>query len=274
MRLALPDGLIYAAAVGAILTACLALRERVDAPGAPPPVPGLGQTPIAPNSPFAADRVLAATAKTETRSGTAFSVGDGGLWLTARHVIEGCGQVGVVVAEGRGVAARVVARQGDLALLSTEGGAPALPLAAPASLRLGEQLFHPGFPQGGAGEVASRLMGRESLAQRGRGAAPQPVITLVEDGRTEGLKGALAGLSGAPVLDGDGAVVGVTLAQAPRRGRLYAATPQAVSRILTTAHAPPAPAAAGAAFTADNYGRAADELRRDLRVVQVVCLAR
>jgi len=270
----LPDGLIYAAVVVGLLWLAHGRREREDAPSAPPTPPGLAQTPIDPASPFAADRVSPVNRFAETASGTAFSVGGQGLWLTARHVIDACGQVGVVVAEGRGVAARVVARQGDLALLSTEGGAPALPLAAPASLRLGEQLFHPGFPQGGAGEVASRLMGRESLAQRGRGAAPQSVITLVEDGRTEGLKGALAGLSGAPVLDGDGAVVGVTLAQAPRRGRLYAATPQAVSRILTTAHAPPAPAAAGAAFTADNYGRAADELRRDLRVVQVVCLAR
>jgi len=273
MRLALPDGLIYAAAVGAILTACLALRERVDAPGAPPPVPGLGQTPIAPNSPFAADRVLAATAKTETRSGTAFSVGDGGLWLTARHVIEGCGQVGVVVAEGRGVAARPVAWRGDLVVLRTEGGAPALPLALAATPGHGQQVFHPGFPQGAPGEAASRLLGRQSLRSPVRGGSKAEVLAWAQNGRTEGLKGSLAGLSGAPVLDANGRVLGVTLAESPRRGRLFSSTPQAVLAVLRAAGVKPAATATGAPLSTESYGRAADDLRRELRVVQVVCLA-
>jgi hypothetical protein len=72
------------------------------------------------------------------------------------------------------------------------------------------------------------------------------------------------------VLNAAGQVVGVALAQAPLRGRIYAATPQAISVLLAAARVVPARTGA-APISADNQGRAADALRRDLRVVQVVC---
>ncbi|HEY2661491.1 MAG TPA: serine protease [Caulobacteraceae bacterium] len=272
MRLQLPDGLIYAVVVGGLLVASIAWRGSANAPSTPPPVPGLGQTPIASFSPFAADRVLPATPKTETAAGTAFSIGDAGLWLTARHVIDGCDQIGVVVAEGRGVAASIAARRGDLAVLRTEGGAPALPLA-PSAPRAGQQVFHPGFPQGAPGEVASQLLGRQTLRVHGRGVAAAEVLAWAENGRTDGLRGSLAGLSGAPVLDATGRVVGVTLAESPRRGRLYSSTPRDVREMLSLARAPTAGASGAQPLSVDSYGRAADDLRRQLRVVQVVCLA-
>ena len=80
-----------------------------------------------------------------------------------------------------------------------------------------------------------------------------------------------AGLSGAPALDAGGRVVGVTIAESPRRGRIYTTTPAALTEALAAAKA--APFAVGEAITTDNYGRVADGLRRDLRVAQVVCLA-
>jgi hypothetical protein len=116
-------------------------------------------------------------------------------------------------------------------------------------------------------------LGPQTVRSRLRGEPPQALLAWAEVGRTDGLKGTLAGLSGAPAMDGEGRVIGVTLAEAPRRGRIYTTTPGAVRQALAAARVKPATVAAGPPITSDNYGRAADSLRRDVRVAQVVCLA-
>ena len=113
--------------------------------------------------------------------------------------------------------------------------------------------------------------GRDRL-QRMRSAAPESVLAWAEAGRTDGMGADLSGLSGAPVLDSRGDVVGVTLAQAPRRGRIYSSTSEAMRTALREAHLEETPGAAGELITVENYGRAADTYRRQLQVVQVVCL--
>jgi hypothetical protein len=80
-------------------------------------------------------------------------------------------------------------------------------------------------------------------------------------------------MSGAPALDGRGRVVGVAVAESPRRGRLYTTTPEAISAALVSAHARRAPGV-GQPITPDNYGLAADDLRRSLRIAPVVCVAK
>jgi hypothetical protein len=89
-------------------------------------------------------------------------------------------------------------------------------------------------------------------------------------GRTSDLHGPLTGMAGAPVLDGEGRVVGVTLGEARRRGLVLTTTPESLAAAVTgpIAHEP----AVGQPITTENYGRAADTLRRDLRVAQVRCL--
>ena len=269
----LPDWLVYSAVVAALLVAAVGRREKADAPAPPPPVPGEEGLPLAPSSPFDPAVVVEVPGQTEPGSGTAFSVSDSGVWLTARHVVEGCRQAALVVAEGRGVAAKVsLDPDGDAAILTTDGGAPAMPLAIDRPLRRGDRAFHPGFPQGEPGEATSRLLGRENLIVRGRGARTEPVLVWAETGRTDSVRGSLAGLSGAPALDSSGRVIGVTIAEAPRRGRIYTTDPSAIRDALLAAHRKPPTDAAGEAITTDNYGRVADSLRLELRVAQVVCL--
>lgn len=268
-----PRGLIYAGLVAAILAVALLRRERADAPEPPPPIAGAAKLPISPSSPFAPNRVAPVASGAELASGTAFSVGDGGVWLTARHVLAGCRQPAIVVAEGRGVAARLRAVRGDVAVLTTQGGAPSLGLAAARAPSGGQLAFHPGFPQARPGEAASRLLGTQSLRARGRGQRVQRLLAWAEVGRTQGLRGDLAGLSGAPVLDGAGQVVGVTLAWFPRRGRIYSSSPEDMRAVLAAAGVRPGPAVVSEPITTENYGRVADSLRRDLRVARVVCLA-
>jgi serine protease Do len=268
----LPDWLIYAAIVVALLIAAVSRRAHVDAPAAPPPAPAAEGVALGPASPFDPAVVVEVSGKTEPGAGTAFSIASSGTWVTARHVVEGCSRAAIVVARGRGVAAQVtIDPQAETAILTTDGGAPPLPLGLTAGLRRGEQAFHMGFPQGRPGEASSRLIGRENLVVQGRGARTEPVLVWAETGRTDGLKGSLGGLSGAPALDDQGRVVGVTIAEAPRRGRIYTTAPETTARTLAAGGRPPG-APPGEAISPDNYGRVADDLRRNLRVAQVVCL--
>jgi S1-C subfamily serine protease len=269
----LPDWLVYGAVVLALLIAAVGRQERADAPPPPPPVPGEEGLPLGPASPFDPAVVVDVPGKAEPGTGTAFSIADRGVWVTARHVVEGCSKAAIVVAEGRGVEAQVhIDPHSEAAILTTEGGAPPLPLGLAIKLRRGDRAFHPGFPQGSPGEATSRLLGRENLMVRGRGARTEPVLVWAETGRTDGLKGTLAGLSGAPALDNAGRVIGVTVAEAPRRGRIYTTAPETLAATLNSAHENPAAFAVGEQVSVENYGRVADALRRDLRVAQVICL--
>lgn len=268
----LPDWAIYGAAALALLMASLGRRENADAPPAPPPPDAVEGALLGPVTPFDPTVMVESPSPFQPASGTAFSVSADGLWLTARHVVEGCRRTALVVGGGRAVAADVrLAPGADVALLITRGGPLALPVELGAPLREGQRAFHPGYPQGRPGEVTSRLLGRETLRVLGRGARDEPVLAWAEVGRTHGLNGTLAGLSGAPAVDRQGRVVGVTVAEAPRRGRIYTTAPESLAPALDGA-LPPGEYAVGQPVTVDNYGSVADRLRRDLRVAQVVCL--
>lgn len=270
----LPDWLVYAAVVLALLIAAVGRQERTDAPPPPPPPPAGEDGLLDPASPIDPEVVVDVPESAQTGVGTAFSVAESGVWITARHVVDGCKQTALVVGSRRGVAATVsIDPRGEAAVLTTEGGAPPLPLGLKQPLRRGERAFHPGFPQGEPGEASSRLIGRETLVVRGRGARTEPVLVWAETGRTEGLNGSLGGLSGAPALDAAGRVIAVTVAESPRRGRIYTTDPSTVEGALAFAQAQPAAFAVGQAVTPDNYGRIADDLRRELRVAQVLCLS-
>ena len=269
----LPDWLVYLAVVLALLIAAVGRQERADAPPPPPPVAGDEGLPLGPASPFDPSVVVDVPDKAEPGVGTAFSVADTGVWVTARHVVDGCSQTAIMVAEGRGVEAKVrIDPRGEAAILTTEGGAPPLPMGVDQPLRRGDRAYHLGFPQGQPGEATSRLLGRENLVVRGRGARTESVLVWAETGRTDNLKGSLAGLSGSPALDRAGRVVGVTVAESPRRGRIYTTAPETVTSALAATRERASGFAMGEPITIDNYGRVADTLRRDLRVAQVICL--
>lgn len=270
----LPDWAIYTTVVGAILVVSLARREKADAPPAPPPPNAEEGALLGPQAPFDPMKVVAAPGGAlAPLSGTAFAVAAQGRWITAAHVVENCGKAAILLGGGHAIPADVRRfPRGDVALLVSSGGPMALPIAPARSLKVGERAYAPGYPQGAPGEIAVRLLGRETLQLRHRrGEAPQTVLAWAEVGRTENLRGSLAGLSGAPMLDGEGRVVGVTIAERQRRGRIYTTAPEGVRPTLK-AMAPAGEPATGEIITTDNYGRVADGLRRDLRVAQVVCL--
>lgn len=271
----LPDWVVYVAIVVVLLFAALGRNERTDAPPPPPRSSDpLGEA-LGPASPFDPSVVVDVPASTAPAAGTAFSIARSGVWLTARHVVDGCKRVAIVVGPGTGVAVQVrIDPKGEAALLYTEGGSTPLPMALGEPLRRGQRAFHPGFPQGEPGEASSRLLGRENLMVRGPGARTEPVLVWAETGRTDGLEGTLGGLSGAPALDARGRVLGVTIAESPRRGRIYTTAPEVVSAAIAASgrRADATATATGEPITPQNYFYVADDLRRELQIAQVVCL--
>lgn len=268
-----PDWLAYlaAAAVLAILAVGVPWRVLAPKPARAAAQPASGQT-LAPASLF--DPTIWVNAPAAgPGAGTAFSVADSGVWLTARHVVEGCSRTVIVTAPGHGVAAKVVLSDGrETAIIYTRGGAPALPIAPVGELRRGQRAFHPGFPRSRPGEASSELTRRATLVVGGHGLRAEPVLTFVEMQRLPVTRGALTGLSGAPALDASGRVLGVTVAEAPRRRRLYTTTPSSLRAALAQAGVKAA-TSPGEATTGATFGAVADDLRARLSVAEVVCLA-
>jgi serine protease Do len=269
-----PAWLVYIPLLALLLTAAYGRREDADAPPAPPPLAAGEGAVLARASPIDPAVMIRVRARSGPDAGVAFSVADSGVWLTAGKTLAACVHPAVMVGDTEGEVTRVMATPGGpVAVLTTPAGAPALPLAT-GRLRGGEPGYAAGFPRGRPGELALRLLGRATLPQPGRGSPGLPVLAWAEIGRTQGLAGDLPALPGSPVLDGEGRVVGLALAESPRRGLVYSTTPEALAAALAATKAPHAPQAAGAVITPDNYGLAADDLRRALRIAPVACVRR
>ena len=270
-----PDWLIYFAATGAILVAAVSRQEHADTPEAPPPPPGAERVPLGPGSPFDPVSVIRTGVHKGQHRGTAFAIADGGLWLTARSEIAGCDRVALKVAEGRAVTAQVQpGNDPDLAVLRTEGGPPGLPIAAAGPSRNGARAFLVGFPRGTPGEASAMLMTAGRLKSPVRDRPSTPAWIWAETGRTEGMKGNLSGLAGAPVLGADHQVTGMFLRQDQPRARFYALSPDVLARALAQTGARPAAVLPAEPISVANYGRVADDLRRSRQVAQVLCLLR
>jgi S1-C subfamily serine protease len=269
-----PDWLIYLLVVCAIVWVIFQLDDKTFE--APPSSPDSGaDLGVLPPASVFDPEVLVEVGPVSSGVGTAFAIDRAGWWLTARHVVSDCKEVGLIV--GRRLAAPVkmvkISDFTDLALLKTEKAPPALELdTSEDKLRIGQLAFHVGFPQGRKGEAVSRLYGREKLVARGRYNVEEPVLAWAEIGRTGGLRGSLAGISGGPVMDENGRVIGVTIAEAARRGRLYTSSPSTVKRLLETEKLSPK-GEISKQMTRENYGFEADDLRLGRSVVQVVCVA-
>ena len=218
------------------------------------------------------ERVLVQVGDAEDGIGTAFAINKSGAWLTARHVVDGCARVGLAVGDGRMVRVNEVrtSETSDLALLMTDRAPASLPLALDRELRVGEAGYHVGFPQGRSGEASSHLLARSKLVTNGRYKMEEPVLAWAEADRSEGIDGTLSGMSGGPVFDKDGAVIGVTVAESPRRGRIYTAAPDSISHFLEE-QGLVAPGGEAHPLGSSSYVREADRLRDERAVVKVLC---
>ena len=266
----IPDWIVYGLALGVVLWVVFSSPSQDAPPPSPESIRNEGAM-LPPSSAFD-ERVLVQVSAPKNGIGTAFAINQEGQWLTARHVVDGCDEVALLVAPGEYVRARKVSVSArfDLALIETSTSPFPVVLDTQSELRLGTYGYHVGYPQGRPGEAVSRLMARSNLVSKGLRSGSESVLAWAETGRTRGLMGSLGGLSGGPVYDETGRVRGVIIAESPRRGRIYTASPETVARFLSEQEVEllgerPRP------FSPDSYGREADFARRKLQVVKVAC---
>ena len=209
----------------------------------------------------------------EACSGTAFAIDGRGHWLTARHVVEGCGRVALQTGPRQAVRVQAVVShpRADVALLKARLNAPALPLTW-GPLYRGQDGFHLGYPRGEPGDVYGELMGRVKVRSR---RSVEPGILWAEIDRAPRNDLPLGGLSGGPVLTSEGAVVGVAIAASPRRGRVTSAAPRSLAEVMAQAEVVVAEAAPEdldeVKVAPSNYAGYGDHLRSRLSVAKVLC---
>ncbi len=240
---------------------------RRPAPGAPllaPPSqrdPSFSVTPTAPRRP-------------DQRSiGSAFAIGREGAWMTARHVIEGCGRL-QLRRGGTWDPATVVFSHpaADIAVLHARAGGPPLPVTE-GPFALGEDGFAFGIAgQGGPSAIHGVLLGRARAVQSGRMSGVSEVTVWAERAIVPPGERWIGGMSGGPLISLEGAVAGVMSVASQRRGRIYTVAPETVAatmRGLRLAFVPPA--AAPIQVTPAAMERVRGTLLDRRMVVQVLC---
>ncbi len=209
--------------------------------------------------------------KSKASVGTAFAVDADGTFVSARHVIEGCDAISLIEDGRRAIPVQLYAKANnrDFAILKSGSVKPKpfeLSLEAP---RRGDDGFMMGYPQGEPADVRATVIGKTVMRSRGRYSARERVIAWVERERRPGFSGSLGGISGGPVFDGEGRIIGTVVAGAPRRGRVYTTAP----RVFAEAGLVPQSGvvAASESITPANFDEKADAYRSSLRIAQVYC---
>lgn len=268
------DWLLYAAALTALVTVTGSWHEVSDAPPAPPP-PGIGEMSLfATYTPFTASSIINLPVDDrKIMTGTAFSISKTGEWIVAEKSVGKCTHPFLNIGGNLAVPFKtrpIPGHEGYLIAMTDGGGRP-LTMADPANIKPGVRAFMPGYPGGTVGEATARLIGRTMMKHSKRFEGSEPVLAWAKAGQTFEMKNDLNQLVGGPALNDNSHVMGITLKENPRRGRIYTSVPETVTAIASLADRK-LDYDSEATITKGNYGIVSDTLRREYRVAQVGCI--
>ena len=208
-------------------------------------------------------------------TGTAFSIDNNGFWITARHVTNNCDQILIARPFQRPLPIEGVAEHigSDVSLIKTSRGYP--PLDVDYNLPIfNQEGFHYGFPRGKPGAVYSRLIGRRIMKTIGANNYKETVHVWAEKKRIPNSNESLGGISGGPILNKDGKVVGIHVAGSLRRGRSFSSLPSNINDLLNKYNININPAfkmVNTAELNTSDFSNVGNKLRDELTVAQVVC---
>ena len=209
------------------------------------PLPPVAEAPGIPNlspprvrrPPLAAPRetdtpfVVVTERPTQSTIGTAFAVDDR-TWMTARHVIQDCPRLSLF-RRGEAVATANVAfahPTADLGILESERGGAPIQFESRA-LTVEEDGYLVGFPHGAIGAGYFQLLGRSRMQIHGWMTGGSPALSWAEVRRFPESLESLGGMSGGPMVDEDGRLVGVMVAASIRRGRADTVAPEVIAEV-------------------------------------------
>ena len=244
----------------------------------PPSVSRTDPGKLLPNESALDPRVIVEIKKKQgTSIGTAFSIDRSGIWITAHHVTSECDLLGLQQSNGKLVRVRELTQRqdADISILRTQGGSPQMNVIRPR-LRIGDDGYSFGFPQGSPGDVYGKVIGRGRMLTRGRYRKDEPVVAWTQIRRIPDAGADLSGISGGPWVDAAGDVIGVHVAGSPRRGRSYSTAPRtlltAIRQSGVRAGKDPRSHPPKETLTPGRFARYGEFLRRELTVIKVVCL--
>lgn len=213
--------------------------------------------------------------------GTAFAIAPGGIWLTAKHVVDHCSRIAVLGKRPRRGDVSVVKNlsfhpNADVAVVTAVGARSSREPFKLASNAAGtREAFHVGYPQGKPSAVYSRYLGAKRVRHQGSSGGGEVVRVWAERRRFPNFSGSLGGMSGGPVFDNTGAVIGISIAENPRRGRILTSTPRTLLEAtrLSGRNLPPAPSARRPIndLTPENFPKYSRKLLESTRVARVIC---
>ena len=161
----------------------------------------------------------------------------------------------------------------DLAIFDTRTTAPNFSFGN-EKLFLGQDGFHFGYPQGKPAAIHSSLLGRANINPGRRTRHKEPVLAWAEIRRVPNFSGSLGGISGGPVVNKDGEIIGVSVVEARRRGRIFTAAPKGLEDMLRR-DASYKPSGGGIKFdntiSPKQFFKFGESLRRKLAVSKVFC---
>jgi S1-C subfamily serine protease len=241
-----------------------------------PPVTGRERMPETTQQPLREQRFVLTVNSDGPREhdglGTAFALDATGVWPTAAHVVDDCKAVYVLRGnDWRGAKAVRIHPTADVALIRAADTGPTVTLAASGTPSLGADAYHVGYPQSRPAQIHTRYIGTARIERPTRGMPPEPGHVWVEVERSPDFDGSVGGISGGPAFDAEGRIVGVTILESSRRGRLTTAPVERVRDLLLKGGVTARQGTSVATFAPDAFRAPGDSLRAAGTVAHVFC---